>query len=296
MATNRGYVYRGTIDEAAAAGTLADYLSLRFRHSTREEWALRIERGSVTLDGRTVGPEAPLRPGQLLAWERPPWEEPAAPTRFQLLHEDADLLVVAKPAGLPTLPGGGFLENTLASLVRGLDPGAVPVHRLGRWTSGLVAFARTPAARRRLSDAWKDRAVGKVYRALATGTPAHDRFVVESPIGRVPYAPLGTLYAASPAGKPSRTEVEVRRRLPGRFLADVRPVTGRPHQIRIHLAYAGHPLCGDPLYSCGGAPAADGTALPGDPGYLLHAMSLAFPHPRTARECVFTCPPPDALR
>jgi 23S rRNA pseudouridine1911/1915/1917 synthase len=80
------------------------------------------------------------------------------------------------------------------------------------------------------------------------------------------------------------------------FLCDVTIDTGRPHQIRIHLAAAGHPLVGDPLYEAGGLPAPDSRALPGDPGYLLHSAELRFRHPRTGREMVICCQPPEILR
>ena len=90
---------------------------------------------------------------------------------YAVLFEDEDLLAVAKPSGLPTLPGAGYLENTLLTLVRRRTPGASPVHRLGRGTSGVVLFARTPAAMRAITEAWREHRVTKIYRALATGTP-----------------------------------------------------------------------------------------------------------------------------
>jgi len=143
--------------------------------------------------------------------------------------------------------------------------------------------------------------VGKVYRALCTGHPPTDAFTVEAPIGEVPHPLLGTVHAASPDGRKSRSHVRVLERRgggddPPGALVEVTIETGRPHQIRIHLAFAGHPLVGDPLFGAGGLPLPGTQALPGDPGYLLHAQRLELDHPVSGARLVIECPPPPALR
>jgi 23S rRNA pseudouridine1911/1915/1917 synthase len=175
-------------------------------------------------------------------------------------------------------------------------PDAAPLHRLGRWTSGLVLCARTRQARAALIGQWATHRVSKRYRALADGVPAWDERVIDTPIGPVPHAVLGTIHAAAPDGKPSLSRVEMLERRTDAFLCDVHIATGRPHQIRIHLAAAGHPLVGDPLYRNGGRPEPGTRALPGDPGYHLHAAELRFPHPRGGREVTIACEPPPLLR
>lgn len=288
--------YRARTGVEAEGWPLAMYLASRYPHSSAEAWAARILAGRVTVDARPSHPEVLLRRGQVIVWLRPPWSEPEAPTAFAVVHQDEHLLAVAKPAGLPVLPGAGFLSNTLLNRVRAYDPKATPLHRLGRHTSGIVLFARDAEARRELSRQWAAREVRKRYRALASGRPERDAFVVTTPIGPVPHALLGSVHAAAAAGKPAHTEVAVVDRRNGEFLCDVRIATGRPHQIRIHLAAAGHPLVGDPLYGPGGVPPPDSPVVPGDPGYLLHAAELSFRHPATGRETTIACAPPPALR
>jgi len=293
---NRGYEYRETVDPRSDGQSLVDYLTRRYRHSTVAQWRDRIVRRRVLVDGLAASPGQPLRRGQTVTWRRPAWTEPDAPRSFAVLYEDAELLAVAKPRGLPTMPGGGFLENTLLAVVREYSPGAVPVHRLGRWTSGLVLFARTPLSLSRLSRSWRERRVQKHYVALASGHPLRRQFDVTTPIGTVPYPPLGLLHAASPTGKKSVSHVVVTEQRADEFVARVTIETGRPHQIRIHLASAGHPLVGDPLYGTGGLPRPGTRALPGDPGYLLHSRSLVFEHPSTHVEIELICAPPPSLR
>ena len=202
---------------------------------------------------------------------------------------------MAKPRGLPSLPNGGFLEHTLLRQVRRLHPEAVPMHRLGRGTSGLLLFARTAEARRFVAAEWRAGRVEKSYRALVSGLPARDRFTIEAKIGLLPHPRLGRVHAASAAGKPSLSEVEVLSRRSDRAIVAVRIATGRPHQIRIHLAWAGHPLVGDPLYVSGGRPGPD-PGLPGDGGYRLHAERLVLAHPRTRARLALECVPPAELR
>lgn len=274
---------------------LVDYLSQRYPHSSPAEWAANIVAGLVLLDGAVVKDNPLLRSGQELLWQRPAWDEPAAPRGFDLLYEDDDLLAVGKPAGLPTLPGANFFESTLLYLVQQQYPQAVPLHRLGRWTSGLVLCARTISARQELLRQWSARQVGKRYRALVGGLPPWNELVIDMPIGPVAHPLLGTLHAATPDGKPSRSVVTVLERREGCCLCDVRIDTGRPHQIRIHLAYAGYPLQGDPLYRDGGLPVPDSTALPGDPGYQLHSAALCFRHPGNGQTMRIDCPAPPAL-
>ncbi len=231
-----------------------------------------------------------------MTWERPPWREPDAPVTFAVLHEDRELLAVAKPAGLPTLPGADFMESTLLSQVRRYAPRAVPAHRLGRFTSGVVVFARTLDARRGLAESWRNGRVRRWYRALASGEPCELGFRIDVPIGPVAYRPLGTLHAATPLGKPAATTVVVLEQRSGEFLADVAIETGRPHQVRIHLAAAGFPLVGDPLYGSGGMPPPGCSSVPGDPGYFLHSAALELPHPRSGVGIRLWCSPPPRLR
>jgi 23S rRNA pseudouridine1911/1915/1917 synthase len=293
---NQGFEYRERIDRRAASLTVLAYLSRRYRHSSEAVWRERLERGEVLLDDRPARPGAILRPGLSLVWRRPSWREPGAPLAFAVLYADRHLLAVAKPAGLPTLPGGGFLEHTLLALVRARYPEACPVHRLGRGTSGIVLFALSAPARAGLAAAWRDRRVLKVYRALARGVPATRSFPVEVPIGPVPHPRLGSVHAAAAHGKAAISRVAVLEDRRDASLLEVRIDTGRPHQIRIHLAAAGHPLIGDPFYRSGGVPRDDGGGRPGDTGYALHARRLALLHPISQRPIDVECRPPHVLR
>lgn len=290
MTLNHGFSYRERIQRAG--GTVLDHFVHHHPHSDEALWRARIEGGEVELDGLRPGPGTLLEAGQELVWHRPPWEEPEADTEVRLLYEDAWLLAAFKPRGLPTLPGGGFLEHTLMARVRLQFPEASPMHRLGRGTSGLVLFSRTPEAAATLQAAWREHEVEKRYRALGSGAPAWEDQDLATPIGPVPHPWLGTLFAASPAGKPSRSHAKVLERREGATLVQVDIATGRPHQIRIHLAAAGHPLAGDPLYGPGGLPQEGIVALPGDLGYWLHAERLAFAHPMSGQPMELLAEPP----
>ncbi len=293
---NNGCEYRERLGPDADSRTLLDYLSTRYRHSSKEEWAARIAAGHVLIDDLPVSPDIVLHAGCMLLWQRPPWIEPDAPKSFSVLYEDDDLIAVNKPAGLPTLPGANFLQSTLLHLVRAYAPEAAPLHRLGRWTSGIVLCARNSHSRTELMRQWSAKQVGKLYRALASGSPDWDEMTISTPIGPVTHALLGSVHAATPHGKPSLSHVLVVERREGCFLCDIRITTGRPHQIRIHLASSEHSLVGDPLYGAGGLPLPNTHALPGDPGYHLHASKLSFHHPVTRRETVIECEPPLLLR
>ena len=290
---NRGYTYRSAVQ--ANDQPVLDWLVANFPHSNADTWRQRLAAGELALGDAPLTETSRLQRGQIVRWARPPWEEPDVPRDFHIIHEDADLLVVNKPSGLPTMPAGGFLENTLLSLIRRTHPTASPAHRLGRGTSGLVVFALTPEARSSLTRDLREHRVQKHYAAIVDGNPTWDALSIEAPIGPVDHPRLRSIFAASPTGKPARTDVSVVTRHLRSTSGDVTHVraqihTGRPHQIRIHLASVGHPLTGDPLYGPGGLPKAD--ALPGDLGYFLHAERLVLQHPTTKEQCTFWCEVP----
>ena len=295
MALNDGYTYALTVAAGEHDRALSTVLAARYTHSPAATWIARLRAGEIDVDGRTVPDDRVVRRGQVVTWRRPPWDEPDVPLHFDLLHEDADLVVVSKPSGLPTMPAGGFLAHTLLALVRARFGWAAPLHRLGRHTSGVVVFARHADAAAALAAAWREHRVTKVYRALVGGSPPWDTCTIETRIGPVPHATLGTVFAASPTGRMARSDVTVRARRESTTLCDVRITTGRPHQIRIHLASVGWPLAGDPLYAAGGVPPTDTTVVPGDGGYHLHAIEVTLPHPRDGRAMVVQAPPPPWL-
>lgn len=308
---NQGWTYRDRVSTTAVGQTLLDYYVQRYRHSSCDDWQQRIENGLVTVDGEPGDSDQRLHLGQRLAYFRPPWEEPSVPLEFAVLYEDTDLMAIAKPSGLPVLPGGGFLENTLLHQLQVRYPKhpPIPIHRLGRGTSGVMLTARSPLAKSALSRQMRNSTQGsshsstlhKTYRALVGPSNLPDAFVVTTPIGSVSYPVLGSLYAATPIGKPARSEVQVLRRDATSTLLEVTIQTGRPHQIRIHLAAAGYPLLGDPLYGPGGLPYAvtnpqEKVPVPGDCGYWLHACELRFTHPRTQEILEIQCSPPTRLQ
>lgn len=296
-ALNGGCLHCERIARVDAGATVLAHLAARHPRATGSEWARRILSGEVQVEGLPVLPGQLLEAGQELVWSRPPWVEPEAPLATALLHEDEDLLALAKPSGLPTMPGGGeFQEHTLLALARRRWPEANPMHRLGRGTSGVVLFARTAEAGRRVQAAFREHRLRKVYRTLCAGQPDLDAFDIAAPIGEVPHPLLGTVHGADPGGRASLSRVRVLERREGGALVEVEIETGRPHQIRIHLASAGHPLLGDPLYGPGGLPLPGTTALPGDLGYRLHALCLELVHPRTGRPLAILCAPPPDLR
>jgi 23S rRNA pseudouridine1911/1915/1917 synthase len=309
---NDGWIYVDRITAAAHGQTVLTYYCDRYPHSDRTTWQERILTGQIQLNHSPTRPDTVLKSGQCLTYHRPPWQEPEVPQEIGILHDDADILVVAKPAGLPVLPGGGFVQNTLWWQLQHCWGYAdtFPIHRLGRGTSGVLLLAKHRAARAWLSQQMRDHtasvpgappsALQKIYRTLVQGVPERDRFTITQPIGKRPHATLGYLYAAQAEGLPAQSDCQVLRRDAQSALLEVEIHTGRPHQIRIHLAAAGFPLVGDPLYAIGGIPQVDSPAIngdlavPGDCGYYLHAMQIRFVHPQ-GHLLKITAPPPPQL-
>lgn len=294
MAFNDGYSYRHVLSPAAQGLRTLPYLAKHFDHSTEAQWQVRLDAGEILLDGNCATGNEELRAGAVLVWNRPPWDEDDVPLQFHVIYEDEQLLVVDKPSGLPTLPGAGFYLHTLLSQVQKSYPEVHPLHRLGRATSGLVLFARDRQTAKTLSRNWPQ--VQKQYQALASGVASQDSFDIQVPIGPVPHPRLGEVHAASPTGKPSHSIARVIERSAESTLFEVDLLTGRPHQIRIHLASIGNPLLGDPLYAAGGGLRVDAPGLPGDAGYVLHAKRVELIHPKSQQCLVLQAALPELLK
>ncbi|CAN7220715.1 RluA family pseudouridine synthase [Variovorax sp. LjRoot290] len=212
-------------------------------------------------------------------------------TSLRVIHEDPHLLVLDKPAGLLCVPGRGEDKQDCLS-ARALQrwPDALVVHRLDMATSGLVLMARSPAMQRALGDAFAQRRMRKRYEAIVDGLlPLTDEWaLIDAPLAADwPRRPLQKIDPES--GKPSQTRWRVKRQLPERHASHLwlEPLTGRSHQLRVHLLSIGHPILGDALY---GSEEVRQRA----PRLLLHASALEFMHPADGRVRRFESPPPFA--
>jgi 23S rRNA pseudouridine1911/1915/1917 synthase len=260
--------------------------------------------GAVLVDGIPAGRSDRLAAGTWLEVTLP---EPQRPTGviaepvagLQVLHDDADVVVVDKPVGVAAHPGPGWTGLTVlgglaAAGIRVATSGAAErhgvVHRLDVGTSGLMAVAKSERGYAALKRAFRDRTVAKHYRALVQGHPDPSRGTIDAPIDRHPRHDWR--FAVMAGGKPSVTHYEVIEAFPSASLCDVTLETGRTHQIRVHFAALRHPCCGDLTY---GADPVLAQRLGLDRQWL-HAARLGFPHPADDHWAEFTSPDPDDLR
>src|SRR5215207_2191983 len=231
-------------------GTVLDFLSERHPSVGVETWAARMRGGRVADEsGRRLTPESPYRAGACVYYYREPGVEARVPAEERVLHLDEHLLVADKPHFLAVAPAGRFLRETLLVRLKkrtGLDT-LVPVHRIDRETAGVVVFSVNPSTRGAYASLFQRREVLKVYEALSAGRPALDlphtrrsRVVAGEPFFRMREAE---------GGPNSETRVDVLRRPGGgATLYEARPLTGRKHQVRVHLAALGLPVVNDRLY------------------------------------------------
>jgi 23S rRNA pseudouridine1911/1915/1917 synthase len=251
----------------------------------------------VLVDGAPRAKNHRVAAGQVVTVEGAPEEGDAeAAPEFEVVYEDADLLVVDKPAGLVTHPAPGHRGPTLAGALSGRAAGgpdperAGIVHRLDRDTSGLLVVAKTEEAHAALSAALKAREVRREYLALVTGHPEAESGTIDAPIGR-DRSRRTLVSTRSDRPRAAVTRFEVLERLPATTLLRVSLETGRTHQIRAHLAAIGHPVCGDPQY--GGRPCGRQLGLDRQ---FLHAGKLMFSQPRTGEIVECESKPPVDLR
>ena len=211
---------------------------------------------------------------------------PPADAGLDLVYVDDSLLVVNKPEGLLSVPGrGDDRQDCMVHRVQQRFPEALTVHRLDMATSGLLVFARGEAMQRALSVLFQNRQVDKRYVAVVQGLLVPDHGEVNLPlIADWPNRPRQMVCPAR--GKPSLTRFRVLQRMPHEdcTVVELEPVTGRSHQLRVHLAALGHPILGDELYA--------GAAAERAPRLLLHASEIAFAHPQNDRRVHFHCPAP----
>ena len=291
-----------------AAGTRADrFLADAIGSLSRSRVKALIEAGHATRDGAPVAdPSESVRAGARYALSVPA-PLPATPQPqaipIDILFEDADLIVVDKPAGLVVHPAPGNQDGTLVNALLAHAGEDLPgiggekrpgiVHRLDKDTSGVMVAAKSERAHRALSDAFAARDLERAYLALAWGLPAPLEGEIEAPIGRHP-VDRKRMAVVARGGKPALTRYRVLRAWGTAVsLVECRLMTGRTHQIRVHLAHIGHPLVGDPVYlrrtpaAARLLPEATRTALLAFPRQALHAATLGFNHPVTGRPLRF---------
>jgi 23S rRNA pseudouridine1911/1915/1917 synthase len=273
------------------------FVARRVRELTRSHAQKLIGRGLVRVGGQRARASQRVAPGTVVSVQLPPPEElrlAAEDIPLTIVYQDFDIIVIDKPAGLTVHPAPGHASGTLvnallnvcpdlAGVAGRLRPGIV--HRLDKDTSGLMVVAKNDRAMRAIQKQLKEREVRKGYLALVHGVPRPREGVIQAPIGRHPVN--RKKMAVVQGGREAETRYRVREEFAGgRYaLLEAEPVTGRTHQIRVHLAAIGHPVAGDPVY--GRKPDVLGRQF-------LHAWRLAFAMPLGGRTVEFQSPlPPD---
>jgi len=278
-----------------------------FPGHSRSHLAGEVKAGRIRLDGREVPPRTRVLGGEVVDWQRsdaPVLGDRPEAIDLAIVFEDDHLLVLDKPAGLVVHPGAGNPAGTLLNALLYRDPklAQVPragiVHRLDKDTSGLLVVARSLPAQTALVAMLAARHIHRRYVAVVNGVPVAGG-TVDAPLDRHPTDRLRR--AVQEGGRPAITHYRVREKFRAHASLQCELESGRTHQIRVHMAHAGWPLVGDPLYGRGlklprGATPRLAEALRGFRRQALHAEHLAFAHPVTGEALAFDAEPPQDLR
>ena len=264
---------------------------------TRSQATRLIESGEVAVNGRAVSKSYKLAGGEDIAVTLPepePVEAVPQDIPLDVVYEDADVIVVNKPSGMVVHPAPGHPDGTLvnallyhcAGTLSGIGGALRPgiVHRIDRDTSGLIIAAKNDAAHQYLSAQLADHTLARTYECIVVGALREDRGTVDAPIARHPTDRKRMAVVAG--GREAVTHWEVIARYPGYTHVRCRLETGRTHQIRVHMAYIGHPILGDTVYGAK-------KEVPGLTGQCLHAVGLRFLHPRSHEVVELSCPLPE---
>ena len=262
----------------------------QYSRSRLQDW---LRAGHILVDGRSAATRMAVSGGEKIVLTPPQLPDAAAPRAqrmpLKIVHEDAALIVIDKPAGLVVHPGAGQPDRTLLNALLAHAPAlaGVPragiVHRLDKDTSGLLVVAKTVEAQIDLVRQLAERSIGRVYLALVQGDPPASG-TIDAPVGRD--VRQRTRMAVTNRGKPARTAYRVIERFGRAALVECRLETGRTHQIRVHLQHIHHPLVGDTVYRRGTRGGID------FPRQALHAAELSLTHPRTREPMVWKSPLP----
>jgi 23S rRNA pseudouridine1911/1915/1917 synthase len=297
---------RAEIPTDVAGPRFDQILPRLFPGYSRAHLAAEVRAGRIRLDGRQVPARTRVHGGEEVEWqdvEQPVVGDRPEAIELAIVFEDADLLVIDKPAGLVVHPGAGNPAGTLLNALLHHDPGLarIPragiVHRLDKDTSGLLVVARSLRAHTALTRMLAERDIHRRYAAIVNGVPVAGG-TVDAPLDRHPSDRLRR--AVREGGRPAVTHYRVREKFRAHALVQCELESGRTHQIRVHMAHAGYPLVGDALYGKGvrlprGASPALADALRGFRRQALHAERLAFAHPVTEEAISFEAEPPQDL-
>jgi RluA family pseudouridine synthase len=266
-----------------------------FSHVPAEVWQQRLAAGRILNGaGQPVTGNQVVRAGERYQHRVPAVIEPDVNMGIELLHEDAAVIVLNKPAPLPMHAGGRFYRNTLQHVLDTIyyPQKPRPSHRLDANTTGVVVVARTRHFAGQIQEQFARAQVEKVYLVRVQGHPDADEFTCDAPISS-DAGKLGSRTVDQDSGLPARTQFRVRQRIAdGTALLDARPLTGRTNQIRIHLAHLGYPVCGDPAYLAGSRLGESQTLEVDAPPLCLHAWRIGFRHPLDQKTVTFTASAP----
>jgi 23S rRNA pseudouridine1911/1915/1917 synthase len=311
---NRDAIETGPVElvvEAGGAGARLDaYLATAVPGLSRTRAQRAIEQGDALVNGVLAKPSLKLRVGDRIDLELPappPTDLEGEAIPLSLVFEDEDVVVVDKPAGLVVHPGAGVPSGTLANALvyrYGAAAGGPAwrpgiVHRLDKDTSGLLVVARSERALTLLSEQFQQRTVTKRYLAMVYGRVPDDAGTLDKPIGRHPQVRVRMAIAREGRGRPATSSYRVLERFAEMTLLDVKILTGRTHQIRVHLADMGNPVVADETYARGRARGIRDREVRARVEALgrqfLHAAFLAFDHPKTGRRLEFNSRLPEPL-
>jgi 23S rRNA pseudouridine1911/1915/1917 synthase len=294
--------------EHKSSQTLLEFLAKRFPYHGPDEWRERIQEGKIKVNGLSPSEGQPLRAGDEVAYTTQAWEEPEVNPDYRVVHEDEALLLLSKPAPLPVHAIGAYFENTLMHLLRRDRPEAQDyhlVHRLDSETSGLLLLAKDKKTLKAMQKQWESGEVQKTYRAIVFGSFDPQVRHVDLPIGPLKGSrirmKLGVHQENSRASVTDFERLEMKEDF---SLLEVKPLTGRTHQIRVHLEHLGHPIVGDKLYSGDEETFLHFIDEGWDewlkekvllPRQALHAFRLEFNHPETGQRKIFEDPFPQDL-